>query len=122
MSYSTQTKDVANLIRILMQSTRAHVYSSIMNPKDREAYLKAMNRCYFLCSQTVTGDNPVLMLKNLQKMKKTLPQAFNQRFEIFSNVKKYYLLGVQQSIEIVLSMQDRFLTLESRQYIPRAIL
>jgi len=69
-----------------------------------------MRRCYYLCSEECVGDDLSQMLTQLRKMQANTPKTFLSRFEIFSNVKRHYMLGVAHSLDIVNSIHKRFIT------------
>jgi len=69
-----------------------------------------MRRCYYICSEEANGNALARMMKDLRRLEYEAPKSFIRRFEIFSNVKRHYLLGVTQSIDIVSSIEKRFIT------------
>jgi hypothetical protein len=91
-----------------MESTCAYTSLHISSLKDRVAYVKAMRRCRYICSKKCNGDDLSGMLSELKKLRKSCPTTFIRRFEIFSNTKKHYILGIDHSLEIVSSIHRRF--------------
>lgn len=96
-----------------MESTCVFTSSKIHNDKDRAAYVKAMRRCYYTCSEECNGSNLSGMLKDLIKLNRDVPRTFRPRIEIFSDVKKHYMLGIHHSIDIVSTLNRRFITGDS---------
>lgn len=103
-------KDVAKLVRNLMESTCVYTSARIENEKDRSAYIKAMRRCYYICSEECNGNQLSRMLNDLTKLQNKALSTFIRRFEIFSDVKKHYMLGIHQSLDIVRCIGKRFIT------------
>lgn len=103
-------KDVAHLVRTLMESTCVYVSKNISHEKDREAYIKAMRRCYYLCSTECSSDDVSAMLKAIEKLYKEAPATFIKRWELFSDTKRHYMLGVAHALDIVRTLNTKFIT------------
>ena len=103
-----QSKDIAELVRILISSTCTHSAHSIKNEKNRFAYVRAMSRCLNLCTSEPNRNNIGRMRAELLKLKKDMPKTFVRRFEILSCVKGYYMMGICHSLEVVESIHVRF--------------
>jgi hypothetical protein len=100
--------DVAELARGLMQSTCIFVSKRIPHTADSAAYIKAMRRCYYICSEEANGSNLQQMHKDLLKVRTEAHKQFCSRFELLSDVKKHYIMGVDHCIDIVRVIRLRF--------------
>lgn len=93
-----------------MESTCVYVSDKISHDKDKKAYVKAMRHCYYLCSTQCAGDDTYKMLSVLSKLERNAPSTLMRRFEIFSNTKHHYMLGVAHALDIVRTIHTRFVT------------
>jgi hypothetical protein len=80
--------------------------SHIQNEKNRFAYVRAMSRCLETCR--VNKSSIKRIRAELVKLRKDAPKTFMGRLELFSNTKKYYMLGIEHSLEVVESIGIRF--------------
>jgi hypothetical protein len=104
----SEKKAAAELVKILLDSTCLYTALHIKNEKNRFAYVKGVSRCLNICSELSTKNDTQKMLKALYKYRREAPDKFTWRFEIFCNTKRYYMLGVHQSIAVVESINTRF--------------
>lgn len=106
MSFSSKTTDVNDIAKKLMNATADFVSRRIQHKKDRDAYLKAFRYAYLTLKETnVSTANQLLKAK-----KKSLPSAFMKRYEFFTDVKRYYMMAIDQAIDILDSIDARFNT------------
>lgn len=101
-------KQLCDLARILLDSTCTHVASSINSEKNRFSYVRAMSRCYNLCSENNNGSDLLRMIRALEKLKRTARRDLKLRRELFLSTKGYYMLAIHQSIEVLESIYARF--------------
>jgi hypothetical protein len=104
----SQNKEIAELVKILMDSTCTYAAMHIGNEKNRFAYVRAMSRCLNLCMGPACKGNTQRMQVELLKLRKEVPKTFVRRFEWFSNTKGYYMLGIHQALQVVESISVRF--------------
>jgi hypothetical protein len=101
-------KDICDLARTLLSSTCTHTAAHIWLEKNRHSYVKAMSRCYQLCSEGESGNDINLMRSKLARLRMTVPGTFIWRFEPFASTKGYYLMGIHHSLDAVDSIITRF--------------
>lgn len=101
---SDYDKELERVTQILMGSACTWTASKIWHEANRFAYVKAMSRCAFECRGKSLNDQRTILLK----LRRNTPSTFTKRFEVFSNVKRYYMLGIEMSLEVVESMITRF--------------
>jgi hypothetical protein len=89
-----------------MGSTCTHVAYHINKEKYRFSYVRAMSRCYNLCSEKESGNDLWLMKSKLVAMRAIAPKQLKKRW--FSSENGYYMMGVQHSIDVVDSILTRF--------------
>jgi uncharacterized protein with von Willebrand factor type A (vWA) domain len=94
-------------INLLMEQTAKHISRRIQGITDMEAYLKSMKNCHHVVN---TFKDSSKILEELERMRVEYPNRFMSRFELVSNVKKYYMHGIDHSIDIVRCSKDRFET------------
>lgn len=102
----TISKEVCDLARTLMGSTCTHVASHIAKEKYRHAYVRAVARCYHMCSEAENGNDLVLMRNKLNTLRCTVPKHLKRRW--FGSENGYYIMGIQHSINIADSILTRF--------------
>ncbi len=101
-------KDITNMVRILVDSTCTFMATRIYNEKNRFAYVRAMSRCLAICTDKAYRNDVSRMRTELLKIRRESLKSLRRRFEVFSSTNKYYMLGINQSIEIVGSIHTRF--------------
>jgi len=102
-------KDPTELVRTLMHSTATYVALHIDNEKNRFAYLRAMSRCFAACNKIDTKNNIGNMRTELLAvMHDATVNHKSNRFEFFSDTRKYYMMGIEHSLDIVKSISKRF--------------
>lgn len=94
-----------SLVSILTESTAVHVSARIHYKKDKDAYLKAIRLCYAICRDS--QDNLAQMKLRLSNLKEAASKV-DSGFEVFANTKKYYMLGIDNVIDIIDSFINRF--------------
>ena len=106
---SDNRKEIIELVRALIDSTATYVAPRIDNDKNKFAYIRAMSRCYTICGSMQNADDLAAtkfeLLKVLHDFTTKCPK---RRFEFFSNTRKYYMLGIEHSLDIVDSLTKRF--------------
>ena len=114
-----QSRDTAEVVRVLMESTCIFVSDRIYYSVDREAYIHAMERCYLVCSEKISKDNLISMEQGLIKLRDEEPNwLFNFRAAPYGDVKKHNLMAINQCIDIVQSVRQRF---DIDHFIPETI-
>lgn len=101
--------EVTELILTLIDSTCSYVAPRIQNDRNQFAYIRAMSRCFTACSSLENKDHIYKTRADLLAILHdhvNNPQA--KRFEFFSNVDKYYRMGIEHSLDIVTSITSRF--------------
>jgi hypothetical protein len=101
-------KEVADLARILINSTCAYTACHISNEKNRFAYVRAMSRCLAVCSEKQNRGDTMKMREELLKIAREASKTLKPRFELFSRSNRYYMLGVYQALNAVESINTRF--------------
>lgn len=101
-----QNKDICGSLRTLMGSKCTWVASKITREKYRFTYVRAMSRCYYLCSERESGNDAKLMLQKLRNLRRTVPKHLKRRW--FSSENGYYLMGIEHAIATVESILTRF--------------
>lgn len=101
---SDHNKEMERITQVLIGSACTWTASKIWHESNRFAYVKAMSRCSTECKGKSVSDMRTILLK----LQRDTPRTFVKRFELFSNVKRYYMLGIEMSLEIVESMNTRF--------------
>jgi hypothetical protein len=101
-------KELIKLIETLAESTRIHASSHIHGDKNRAAYIKAMKRCLNVCLDKQYKRNLDKVLNELEKLNLDTPKTLRERLELFSNTKQYYMMGITHTIDIVNSINVRF--------------
>lgn len=101
-------KTTSDAIRTLIESTFTHVSRTILNKSNKEAYIKAMRRGYYICSEEANSDNARRMHEQLNKFHKELPTMLSKRYTLFSEPNRYYRMGIEHCLDIVKSMLIRF--------------
>jgi hypothetical protein len=104
----SQKKEIAEMVRILIDSTCTYSASNIYNERNRFAYVRAMSRCLNLCMSKPNKNDIGKMRVELLKLRREVPKTFTWRWEPFSDTKRYYMLGIYQSLEVVESIHVRF--------------
>lgn len=97
-------KDLEQLVNTLMGSACTWTASKIYNQANRFAYVRAVSRCAYECRDKSVDDMKTALLK----LRRNTPGTFMRRWELFSNVKRYYMLGIEMSLEVVESINVRF--------------
>lgn len=95
-----------SLVTLLMESTAKYVSTRIYYSKDKDSYLSAMRLCLTLC-KNIKNDDFKSMKDELVNFRGDAAKSISN-FEIFTNSKKFYLLGVDNSIDILDSFINRF--------------
>lgn len=105
MNYSSQTPDAISTVKILLNATAIYAIKRIQNKKDKNAYLKAVRYANHVINQHESLTDSLIQLKDERA---NLPGKFMQRFEVISDVKHYYLLAIDHSIDAIESINTRF--------------
>ena len=100
------SKEICDLARTLMGSTCTHVAYKIGKEKYRFAYVRAMSRCYSICSEKENGNNPFVMREKLANLSYTVPKHLKKRW--FNSENGYYLMGIQHALNALDSILVRF--------------
>lgn len=100
------TKEICDLARTLLGSICTHVAFHIKKEKYRHTYVRAVSRCYSLCSEKESGNDLVTMRSKLSTLRATLPKHLNKRW--FSSENGYYIMGVEHSMDALDSILTRF--------------
>ena len=101
-------KDIASLVFTLIDSTCTFTALHIDSEKSRFAYVRAMSRCLNLCSDEQNRNDIEKMRTALWKLRKEASKSLLKRYELFGRTNYHYMLGIQQSIEVVESIHIRF--------------
>lgn len=104
----SQKKEIAELVRILIDSTCTYTALHISNEKNRFAYVRAMSRCLNICLEKPNRNDTEKMRRELVKLRRDAPKTLLKRYELFGRTNHYYMLGIQQSLEVVESIHVRF--------------
>jgi hypothetical protein len=104
MSYLKEIQDANELAKELINSTTNHVINKIHYQNDRYAYLRGMRYAY--CSLKETSLKEAITL--IEKKKKLSDKEFIPRLELFCDVKKYYVMALDHSLDILRSLKNRF--------------
>lgn len=105
---SKQGPNLCELVRTLIDSTCTYIASNVDREGDRFAYVRAMSRCLNLCTDASCQNDVNKMKKELLKLRKDASKSLRKRFELFGNTNRYYMLGIQHSLEVVESIGTRF--------------
>ena len=98
---SEDRKEIIELMKALIDSTRSYVSVRIQNKDNKLAYLQAIDRCFTLCE--VARDKAALELGILALM-----YYAPQRSGWFNRTNEYYKLGIDHSLDVVQSISKRF--------------
>ena len=104
----SQKKEIAELARILIDSTCTYGALHIHNEKNRFAYVRAMSRCLSICVDKTNRNDVSRMRTELLKIKKDAIKNLKPRWELFSNTNRYYMFGIGQALDAVESINTRF--------------
>jgi hypothetical protein len=101
-------KEIRELVLALIDSTAIYVANRIENDKNKSVYINSISRCYAICDNLDNEDSLHRMRLDLLEILRHSINNFSVGFEIFSNVKKYHIMGIEQSLDIVESLLKRF--------------
>jgi hypothetical protein len=102
------SKEAAESVKTLLISTATYVSSRVENKKNRLAYLRAMSRCRHLCSETESGVDLAVMKHKLFELRYNVGSTVKKRW--FNREEEYYLMAIQQAIDVVNSIYVRFVS------------
>src|ERR1035437_1927632 len=96
-----------NLAQTLIYSTSKRIACSIANKKSRNSYLIAVDRC-LRCLYDYKSAGLHRVKRELELLIISTPKTFSIRFEVFSDTKGSYMLGIRHSLDVVNSIIIRF--------------
>lgn len=95
------------LVNVLLESTLKYTIPRIHYMKDKEAFVRGMRECIYICTNEC-GDDVNAMKGRLDKLLKETPKKLIKRSTLFGDVNKFYILGLQQASQVVDSIVIRF--------------
>lgn len=97
-----------NEVTILLESTCIYVSRKIKNDTNREYYIKAMRRCYYVCSNESHGGDLYRARWEINRLIVEASYMCRTRLELFCDSKKYYMMGLNHALDAVNSAIIRF--------------
>lgn len=105
MNKASQTQDAAEIAKILIKSTANYYYTHIHHVDDKDAYLKGAKEVLNILEY---HSDVALALDDVHKIKRNLPVKFLDKLEIFSDVKRHYVLAFDHAIDVLSAVNTRF--------------
>lgn len=102
---NTENQAAIEIAKILLKSTANYYYDNIHNDKDKNAYIKGAKEIYSILDYHSNID---YALQDILKLKSNLPTKFLDKFELFSDTKRHYMLSFEHATDILKSVNNRF--------------
>jgi hypothetical protein len=104
-----QIQDASDMMLTLTRATANYIHRRIENLSHRNAYAKGMSRCVDAMKSASFSHS--LMREKLNLIEQSVDQEYKQSFfKRFRLEREYYLLAVENCIDIIDSIEARFVT------------